>query len=249
MTTKRTVWITGGTKGIGLGLVHAFAKAGYQVFTCARRPAEKPLPDGVEFTLTDLRKPDQVLAAAQLCVERFGTIDLLINNAGGSPMVAAAEASPRFSEAIISLNLLAPLYCATAVAPIMQAQDSGGCIINVASVSGLRPSPGTAAYGAAKAGLINLSQSLAIEWAPKIRVNAVALGMVQTEQTEDHYGGVEGVARVAQSVPAGRMARPEDLAGLCLFLDSPAASYLSGACIPLHGGGETPAFLAASKGE
>jgi NAD(P)-dependent dehydrogenase (short-subunit alcohol dehydrogenase family) len=131
----------------------------------------------------------------------------------------------------------------------MQAQDSGGNIINVASVSGLRPSPGTAAYGAAKAGLINLSQSLAIEWAPKIRVNAVALGMVETEQTEDHYGGVEGVARVAQSVPAGRMARPEDLAGLCLFLDSPAASYLSGACIPLHGGGETPAFLAASKGE
>jgi NAD(P)-dependent dehydrogenase (short-subunit alcohol dehydrogenase family) len=248
MTTKRTVWITGGTKGIGLGLVRAFAKAGYQVFTCARRPGDSPLPDGVEFTLADLRKPDQVQAAAQVCLERFGAIDLLINNAGGSPMVAAAQASPRFSEAIISLNLLAPLHCATAVEPIMQAQDSGGNIINVASVSGLRPSPGTAAYGAAKAGLINLSQSLAIEWAPKIRVNAVALGMVETEQSQEHYGGAQGIKQVAKSIPAGRMASPADLASLCLYLDSPAASYLSGACIPLHGGGENPAFLAVVKG-
>jgi NAD(P)-dependent dehydrogenase (short-subunit alcohol dehydrogenase family) len=248
MERKRIVWITGGSRGIGRGLVEAFVVAGYAVFTCARREPETPLPAGVGFMRADLREAEQVATAAAACMAEFGGLDLLINNAGGSPMVAAQEASPRFSEAIIKLNLLAPLYCATEAHRIMKDQDSGGNIINIASVSGLRASPGTAAYGAAKAGLINLTQSLAVEWAPKLRVNAVALGMARTEQSDDHYGGPEGLARVAATVPLGRMASGQDLAGLCLFLDSEAASYLTGTCIPLHGGGEEPAFIKAATG-
>ena len=248
MERKRIVWITGGSRGIGRGLVEAFDAAGYAVFTCARREPETPLPAGVGFMRADLREAEQVTTAASACLANFGGLDLLINNAGGSPMVMAQEASPRFSEAIVKLNLLAPLYCATEAHRIMKDQEDGGNIINVASVSGLRPSPGTAVYGAAKAGLINLTQSLAIEWAPKLRVNAVALGMVRTPQSDDHYGGPEGVERVAATVPLGRMAQAEDLAQLCLFLDSQEASYLTGACIPLHGGGEEPAFLRAAAG-
>jgi len=115
----------------------------------------------------------------------------------------------------------------------------------IGSVSGTRPSPGTAAYGAAKAGLHHLATSLAIEWAPKVRVNTVVPGFVATESSAGHYGDADGVAAVAATVPLRRMATPDDVAEACLFLASSRAAYVSGACLTLHGGGEPPAFLAA----
>jgi NAD(P)-dependent dehydrogenase (short-subunit alcohol dehydrogenase family) len=128
----------------------------------------------------------------------------------------------------------------------MQAQGEGGVIVNIASVSGTRPSPGTAAYGAAKAGLLNLTRSLAVEWAPKVRLNCVTAGMIRTEQAHLHYGGEEGIARVSATVPLGRMGLPSDVANCCLFLASPLASYISGASLVMDGGGERPAFLDAA---
>jgi NAD(P)-dependent dehydrogenase (short-subunit alcohol dehydrogenase family) len=113
-------------------------------------------------------------------------------------------------------------------------------------VSGTRPSPGTAAYGAAKAGLLNLTQTLAVEWAPKVRVNAVTAGMLRTEQAHLHYGDEEGIARVAATVPLGRLGEPREVGNVCLFLASPLASYVSGAHLLVHGGGERPAFLEAA---
>ncbi len=113
-------------------------------------------------------------------------------------------------------------------------------------MSGARPSPGTAAYGAAKAGLLNLTQTLAVEWAPKVRVNAVTAGMIRTEQAHLHYGDEEGIARVAATVPLGRLGEPRDVGNVCLFLASPLASYVSGANLLVHGGGEKPAFLEAA---
>jgi NAD(P)-dependent dehydrogenase (short-subunit alcohol dehydrogenase family) len=112
-------------------------------------------------------------------------------------------------------------------------------------VSALRPSPGAAAYGAAKAGLIALSASLAVEWAPKVRTNCVAAGMVETELSHLHYGDAAGLARVAATVPLGRMGQPRDIGDACLFLASPLASYVTGSTLLVHGGGERPAFLGA----
>src|SRR5690606_12733632 len=151
------------------------------------------------------------------------------------------------SESIVRLNLLAPLHVAQAANAVMQEQEQGGSIVNICSVSGIRPSPGTAAYGAAKAGLINLTQSLAIEGAPKCRVHAVRPGLIQTEQSHLHYGDDEGIAAVAATVPLGRMGTAVDVADACLFLASPMASYVSGANLVLHGGGELPAFLRAAN--
>ena len=131
----------------------------------------------------------------------------------------------------------------------MQDQGSGGAIINIASVSTLRPSPGTAAYGAAKAGLVNLGGSLAVEWAPKVRVNAIIVGLTETEQSHLHYGDEEGIAAVGATIPLGRMAVPTDVGDACLFLASPLASYVSGTHFAVHGGGEKPAFLDASNAD
>jgi NAD(P)-dependent dehydrogenase (short-subunit alcohol dehydrogenase family) len=245
------VVITGGTRGIGAGIARSFLQAGGRVLVCGRAqpadPGQLPAVAGRSalFCQADVREPEQAQRLVATAAEEFGRIDVLISNAGGSPEVAAATASPRFHQNIIELNLLAPLHVAQSANSVMQGQDGGGSIIMIGSVSGLRPSPGTAAYGAAKAGLHHLVTSLAIEWAPKVRLNCVAPGFVDTAGSADHYGDADGPAAVRRTVPLQRMATPDDVADACLFLASQQASYISGSTLVLHGGGEPPAFLAA----
>jgi len=235
--------VTGGTKGIGAAIADRLAEAGANVVVCGRNAPGRP---SHPFHACDVREPDQVAALIDDIAATHGRLDIVVNNAGGSPSAEAAEASPRFSEAIIRLNLLAPLHVAQAANRVMQIQDRGGAIINITSVSGMRPSPGTAAYGAAKAGLLNLTQTLAVEWAPKVRVNAVSAGLVATDDSLDHYGGEAGLARVAATVPAGRFGVPADVADAVVFLASDLSAYTTGANLVLHGGGEWPAFLRAA---
>ena len=248
------VVITGGTRGIGAGIASAFLRAGSHVLVCGRTapvdPAMLPSADGrtAAYCQADVRDPDQAARLIRTARAELGRVDVVISNAGGSPEAAASTASPRFHQKIIELNLLAPLHVAQHANEVMQAQDGGGTIIMIGSVSGTRPSPGTAAYGAAKAGLHHLVTSLAIEWAPLVRVNCVAPGFVQTETAWSHYGDAEGTAAVRRTVPLQRMATPEDVAGACLFLASSQAAYVSGATLLLHGGGEPPGFLAAVRG-
>jgi NAD(P)-dependent dehydrogenase (short-subunit alcohol dehydrogenase family) len=240
--SERVVVVTGGSRGVGAGIVAAFVEAGAHVVACGRHEATV---EGAAFITADVRKPADAERVVAKAVEQFGRLDVLINNAGGSPNVMAAEASPRFVEAIVDLNLLAPLWCAVSAHKVMAVQEDGGSIVNVSSVSGLRPSPGASAYGAAKAGLINLTATLAVEWAPLVRVNCVTAGLLDTGAGDDFYGGPGGREKIAATVPLGRMGRPEDVARACLFLASPAASYVSGANLVLHGGGELPAYLSA----
>ncbi|EOT7836668.1 SDR family oxidoreductase [Pseudomonas aeruginosa] len=240
------VLVTGGGKGVGRGISQRFLERGAEVVICGRNaPDDLPAHDGraAFFLPCDVRDLDQSQDLVDVIVERFGRLDVLVNNAGGAPHADAATASPRFSESIIRLNLLAPLNLCQLANRAMQEQTGGGAIINICSVSAIRPSPGTAAYGAAKAGLLNLTRSLAVEWAPKVRVNAVTAGLILTEQAELHYGDAEGVARVAAGIPLQRMASPEDIGDACLYLASPMASYVSGVDICVHGGGEKPVFL------
>jgi NAD(P)-dependent dehydrogenase (short-subunit alcohol dehydrogenase family) len=253
----RVAVVTGGTRGIGLGIARGLLAAGAEVVVCGRSEvAEVDLPgavgvDGVArtaaFVAADIRHSDQAAAVVAVAVERWGRLDVLVNNAGGSPEADAATASPRFATSIVTLNLLAPLFCAQAANAVMQTQEEGGSIINIGSVSGMRPSPGTSAYGAAKAGLINLTQTLAVEWAPRVRVNCVSAGLVAKDEVDVHYGGAEGFAAVAATVPLGRFGRPDDLTPLCLFLASPELSgYVSGSNLVVHGGGEWPSYMAAT---
>lgn len=248
--TGKTVLVTGGGKGVGKGISERFLAVGANVVVCGRNEPEK-LPQVGErqavFIACDVRDYDQIEACVDFAVQTFGTLDVLVNNAGGAPHADAATASPRFSEAIIKLNLIAPLNFAQVANRVMQQQDSGGSIINIASVSTIRPSPGTAAYGAAKAGLVNLGTSLAVEWAPRVRVNAIIVGLTRTEQAHLHYGDEAGIQAVGATIPLGRMAEPSDIGDACLFLASPLASYVSGTNFAVHGGGEKPAFLDAAN--
>jgi NAD(P)-dependent dehydrogenase (short-subunit alcohol dehydrogenase family) len=247
------VIVTGGTRGIGAGIARGFLRAGAQVLVCGRsEPAALPTVRAAAgdrtavFTPADVRDPEQARGLIVAGTEMFGGVDVVVSNAGGSPPAVAATASPRFHAKIIELNLIAPLHVAQAANDVMQDQPEGGSIIMIGSVSGARPSPGTAAYGAAKAGLHHLVTSLAIEWGPRVRVNTVVPGFVATEASSGHYGDADGVAAIAATVPLRRMATPDDVADACLFLASPQAAYVSGASLTLHGGGEPPTFLSAA---
>ncbi|TDB84139.1 SDR family oxidoreductase [Actinomadura sp. KC216] len=240
----RTAVVTGGVRGVGAGISRALLDAGADVVAVARREPET-LPEAggrtARFVSLDARDPD----AAQAFADGLDHVDVLVNNAGGAPFLPIADGPVRTHIKIIELNLTAALIMARALRPRML-EHGGGSVINISSVSGVRPSPGTAAYGAAKAGLHNLTQSLAVEWAPDIRVNALTLGMVRTELSHLHYGDEAGVQAVADTVPLGRLADPYEVGAACVFLASDLASYVTGSTMLLHGGGERPAFLDAA---
>ena len=246
----QAVIVTGGGKGVGRGITQRFLEAGAEVVICGRSEPETPIVAGgrsPHFVAADVRELDDIAKVVDYTREEFGRLDVLVNNAGGAPEADAATVSPRFSEAILRLNLIAPLHFAQKANAVMQEQESGGSIINISSVSALRPSPGTAAYGAAKAGLISLTMTLAVEWAPKVRINAVSAGMIRTAKSHLHYGDEEGIASVGATVPLGRLGEPEDVGNACVYLASPMADYVSGTNLLIHGGGEKPAFLDAAR--
>ncbi|MDI9916772.1 SDR family oxidoreductase [Rhodococcus sp. IEGM 1379] len=243
----RSVVVTGGTKGIGFVIAETFLAAGANVLVCGRNePETLPSADGrtAAFKATDVRDPADAAALVQEAVDLYGRVDVLINNAGGSPDADAATVSPRFVEKIVALNLLAPFNVAQAANAVMQTQDDGGAIINIGSVSAIDPQPGTAAYSAAKAGLLVLTKALALEWAPKVRINHITTGLIRTEAAASVYG--DGSA-VTATLPMERMAVPSDIANSCLFLASPLSSYVNGADIAVHGGGEYPARYMAMR--
>ena len=242
--TGKAAIVTGGTRGLGTVMVEQLLALGCQVATCGRTAPETAIAAGgreAVFHACDVRDPDQAKALVEAVAADFGRLDFIVNNAGGSPPTDAATASPRFAQAIVGLNLLAPLYISQAAYPHLQA--SSGAIVNIASVSAQRASPGTAVYGAAKAGLLSLTKSLAQEWGPAIRVNSVVVGLVETEATEATYGNAEAQGKIARSLPLGRLGNGMDIANAVTFLLSPAASYISGAALEVHGGGERPLFL------
>ena len=244
----KVVLVTGGVRGVGAGISTVFREAGAVVITCARRPADEgsDVAD-LEFHSVDLRDAEAVRAMIDGIVADHGRLDVVVNNAGGAPFALAAEASANFHAKIVALNLLSALTVSQEANRVMQ--PTGGAIINISSVSGHRPSPGTASYGAAKAGVDSLTQSLAVEWAPAVRINSVVVGPVKTELAEMHYGDSDGVAAVDATIPMGRMADPRDVGQAAAFLASPLAAYITGAELLVHGGGEKPAFLSASTAD
>lgn len=242
----KTVVVTGGTRGIGRAIALRFLGAGANVIICARNPPSETVRVGesrAAFFTCDVRQPEEVDALVAEVVKQWGDLDVLVNNAGGAPPADSGTASANFNRAVIELNLLAPITFAQAVHGPMESQAGGGVIINIASISGTRANPGGVAYGAAKAGLINATKTLASEWGPNVRVLAVVAGLVLTDEARVFYGDDDNVAALADTIALKRLGTPEDISHLCLFLASPLASYMSGAAVEIHGGGNKPIDL------
>ncbi|MFM1751913.1 MAG: hypothetical protein RL119_875 [Actinomycetota bacterium] len=240
--SEQVVLVTGGTKGIGRGIAQRFEDAGATVVVCARSIPDGLPPSWATYAV-DLRQPDQIEELFNGIHGRFGRLDVLVNNAGGSPPADTAVSSPNFDQKIMAVNFFAAMWCSQAANKIMQAQANGGSIINIGSVSAERPAPTVAAYGAAKAALANFTRTVGQEWLPKVRTNIVTVGMVRTELAHLHYGDEEGVRRTGAQIPIGRLATPEEVGDVCVFFASQLAGYVSGASLAVHGGGDWPPFL------
>ena len=241
----RVVVVTGGGRGVGAGIVDVFVAAGAYVEMCGRSQPTSDVAidsDRTNMTRVDVRDPDAVTAWIDEIGHRHGRIDVVVNNAGGAPFANFSDASTRYLDKVLALNFTSAAYVCHSAAKILAATP-GSSVVNVTSISARRPSPGTAVYGAAKAALESLTHSLAVEWAPDVRVNAVSCGLVATAGSVEHYGSPDQYARVAATIPRGQLASPAEIGQACVLLASPLASHVTGAVLNVDGGGEWPAFL------
>jgi 2-dehydro-3-deoxy-D-gluconate 5-dehydrogenase len=246
----RVAIVTGGAMGIGYGIARSFVTAGAQVLladrdTEAGERAAASLGDSAAFVAADLGDPEAPKAVVQTCLERFGRLDTLVNNAGIYPMVELAEVTSVLFDEVIGLNLRGPLLMTQSAAEAMD-ERAGGSVINIASMDGVRPTyPGLAVYGASKGGVLTLTRHLALALAPRsIRVNAIIPGGITTEgstrisesndMTDDERDKM--IATFAAQVPLGRLGLPTDIAGPAVFLASDAAAYITGATLVIDGG-------------
>lgn len=236
--------VTGGNVGIGQAIGRTLLEAGCKVVTCSRRDYDSPPAadglDGVQGRVIhmtcDVREPDQIQAVVDRTTSEFGSIDILVNNAGGSPGASSSTASPRFFAAVIAINLTGVLVFSQKANAFMQEQAGGGTIINIASVAGLEGAAFSVAYGASKAGVINATRSLSREWAPKVRVNCIAPGLIMTEGAEYLAPTDEAKKAIAARIPAGRIGEPDEIADVVHFLASPASRYMTGETVVVDGG-------------
>jgi NAD(P)-dependent dehydrogenase (short-subunit alcohol dehydrogenase family) len=241
--------VTGGGTGIGESIAHEFAARGAPVLIASRNAEHlEPVRDSIrkaggrcEMAVCDVRQPDQVDAMVDAAVKHFGRLDVLINNHGASIAAPTMQLSPNGWRAVVGINLDGVFFCSKAAARRFIEQKSGGSIINISSTAGVHSSPFMLPYGAAKAGVINLTASHASEWgAMGIRVNCIAPGPIDTEGAAPRVWPNPKVKEmVAKSRALGRFGRVQEIAYPCIFLASDAASYITGALLIVDGG-ESP---------
>lgn len=241
--TGRTALVTGAGSGIGRAVALALAVEGADVVVAGRR--QEPLEETVRLieeaggkalaVTADVSRAADVQAVVDAAVERFGSLDVAVNNAGvfrgGQPLAELPEA--HWHEQL-AINVTGVALALQAQVRQMRTQPSGGAIVNIASVAGIAPSPFIAAYGVSKAAMINLTAQLAHEFAPKVRVNAIAPAVVKTKFAQALYEGRE--AEAAASYPLGRLGVPSDIGGATAFLTSAQSDWITGQTLVIDGG-------------
>jgi NAD(P)-dependent dehydrogenase (short-subunit alcohol dehydrogenase family) len=243
--TGKAAIVTGGGKGLGLAISMGLAEAGMDVLVCARElaplkeAAQEIREKGVKAAAVsmDVRDQEQVASMVETAVSEFGRIDLLVNNAGASFHCPVEEISSNGWSAVVDINLKGVFLCSREVGKVMKEQG-GGVIVNITSIAGRDGSPYMAPYGAAKAGVINFTRTLAMEWARhNIRVNALGPGPFMTEGAADTlWQKPELKERRLSSVPMKRFGEPDEIVGAVIFLASGASSFMSGDTIYVDGG-------------
>jgi len=244
----RVAIVTGGNGGIGFGMAKGLAKAGARVVVAARNEQKssaavrelKALGSDAFALAVDVTDEAAVQTMADETVRRCGRLDILVNNAGINIRKPAHEMPLDDWKQVIDTNLTSVFVCARAVYPHMK-RGGGGKIINIGSMLSIFGASFAPAYGASKGGLVQLTKSLAVTWAPeRIQVNAILPGWIDTDLTQRARQQLEGLnERVLARTPAGRWGAIDDFAGIAVFLSSAASDFVTGTAIPVDGGYST----------
>jgi NAD(P)-dependent dehydrogenase (short-subunit alcohol dehydrogenase family) len=238
--------ITGGGTGLGRAMALEFSRLGARLVLASRSMehleptvAELKQQGGEAIAVsTDVRDPAQVDRMVEAAKEQFGGVDILINNAAGNFIVKPEDLSPNGWRAVVDIVLNGTFYCSRAAGREMIAQQRGGKIVSILATYAWHGGPGTVHSAAAKAGVLAMTRTLAVEWAPhKIRVNAIAPGPVMTEGAGSKlWASPEVQERMTRNIPAGRMGQPEEIAQAAAYLVSPFADYINGEAVTIDGG-------------
>ena len=248
--TDRVAVVTGAGKGIGAGTAQALAEAGADVVVAARTPEDL---DRTVATVeaagrralavpTDVLEREQLEHLVATAVEAFGRIDILVNNAGGWPPQPAMRTGEAAFEQALRFNVVSPFLLTRFVVPVMVETAGGGAIVNISSRAASMVQPNFTAYGTAKAALSFMTRQLATELAPKIRINAIEVGGVETDALASVLTDDTIRAQMEQNTPMGRVGQPADVAACVVYLTSPASSWVTGKVFEVDGGAEHPAF-------
>ncbi len=235
--------ITGGGKGIGAGIARAYAEAGADVVIGARTEADlekvaaevEALGRKAAWVQTDVMKPEQLQRLADLAMSEFGRIDILVNNAGGFPPRPALDTPVEMFNSAMHFNVSTAYAMSILCVPLMMESAGGGSIVNISSVAGEKPTPCFSTYGTAKGALSLLTKELAQEFAPKVRVNAIAVGSTRTDALNTVLTD-EIEQTMVELTPMARLGEVEDIALGALYLASPAGSYITGDVLAINGG-------------
>ena len=237
--------VTGGSRGIGRQIALALAEAGADVAVAARGKEDLDRTTGEIERLgrralavpADLSDPAAIEDLVGRAKGELGGFDIWVNNAGAAPFMSSIDAMrPEGFEKYFRLNFISAFHAMRLAGPVLLAKGSG-CVLNVASVAAFIASPGLSYYGPAKAALVNLTKTAALEWAAAgVRVNALAPGWIETDMNEVGRQNPDWNRQVLSSIPLGRWGRPEDVAAAALFLCSSAASWITGTVLVVDGG-------------
>jgi 2-deoxy-D-gluconate 3-dehydrogenase len=239
--TGKVALVTGGNGGIGLGMARGLASLGATVMVAGRdgeknRRAVALLGGKADAIAVDLADEAGARAVVDKTVQKFGRLDILINNAGINIRKPPQDFALEEWQRVLDINLTSLFVCCQAAYPHMKTR--GGKIINIGSMTSIFGASFAAPYGASKGAVVQLTKSLAVAWAPdNIQVNAVLPGWIDTELTETAREQVAGLhEKVVARTPAGRWGTPDDMAGLAMFLAGPASDFVTGTAIPVDGG-------------
>jgi len=239
--TGKVALVTGGNGGIGLGMAKGRAEAGASVMVAGRdaeknRRAVEVLGSKADAIAVDMAQEGGAAAAVAAAVQKFGSLDIVVNNAGTNIRKSPQDYSLEEWHRVLNINLTSLFTCCQAAYPHLRVR--GGKIINIGSMMSIFGASFAAPYGASKGGVVQLTKSLAAAWANEnIQVNAVLPGWIDTDLTKGAREQVKGLhEKVLARTPAGRWGVPDDMAGIAVFLASPASDFITGTAIPVDGG-------------
>lgn len=239
----RVALVTGASKGLGRSIAIGLAEAGASVALLSRTRVDlekvaseiRAIGEQALVVPADVTRPAQVATVVDEVVTRLGGLDILVHSAGGSLRKPVLDLTDDEWDRVIASNLTSTFVMCRAVGRVMLKRE-GGSIINISSSAGLRGRPMNAPYSAAKAGVINLSRALAMEWARKVRVNVLAPGRFLTPLTESEMNDQEQYAAFVKQVPLGRIGQPDELKEIAVWLASDASSFMTGSVLTIDGG-------------